>query len=175
MSCHRFRLSLLALSVLTLACGDDGASTIDAMPAPIDGAPVFSDGSGVACAGAQQLYQGSIFNPAASDDGAELSFSGNIDNEAGPERLTLRVASANPPAGTLSLPDAAWATSICLGAAEPCTNELVAYSGTLQINSTSDRLQASVTEAIFVDSLATPTCSAALSQATIDVAISGPP
>lgn len=145
------------------------------MPGAIDALPAFSDGAGVICPGAKALYSGIIFSPSAEDDGTELFFSGNLDAATEPATLQLRVASSNPPAGAVPLPDTAWSVSICPTGGEACANELVAYSGTLQVGSTEDRLQASLSQILFVDDLAAPTCSAGLSQSTIDVAISGPP
>lgn len=173
--------ALRSLSTLMLVCsaasgcGNDAGPAIDAMPGASDALPTFSDGAGVACAGAKALYSGTVFNPSAEDDGSVLSFSGNLDAASEPATLELRVASGNAPAGSLPLPDGAWSVSICPTGGEACAGELVAYSGTLQVTSTEDRLQASLSEIIFVDDLTAPTCSAALSQSTIDVAISGPP
>lgn len=171
MNASRSFLALLCAS----GCGDDGGAKVDAMPSPPDAAPNFSDGAGVVCPGAKALYGGSLFGPAASDDGSELFFSAKLDGENSGEALELRVASAAPPIGALSLPDADWEVSICIGASGACTSELIAYSGSLQVTSAEDRLQASLSEVIFVDNLSTPTCSAAMSQTSIDVAISGPP
>jgi hypothetical protein len=172
---------LTALSsalLLSLAgCGDDGES-IDAGPDQIiDAMPLPDVVNGVVCANAQANYGSAIQNPQAEDDGTTLEFFGDLDAGSPPDRLRLSIAdNAATPTGSFELPMGEWSVSICLDDNDgSCANELVAYSGTLAVTSVSDRLQASLNRVIFVDSLATPTCSASLTQASLDVAISGPP
>lgn len=169
----------IALAVLLLTgCGDNGGSmdtgpgdVVDAMNARPDVV------NGVVCSGAQATYGGTLLNPAAEDDGQELQFFGDLNANATPDRLRLLIAdNAAQALGTFELPTSEWTVSICVDDGdESCTSALPAYSGSLRVDSITDRLQASLDRVIFVDDLDTPTCSASLSQASIDVAILGPP
>ncbi len=110
--------------------------------------------------------------PAASDDGTTLEFRGGLGAS---DVLRIAAASGATADGSVDLPDSTWSVTICVNDDdESCTDALSAYSGTLAVTSTEGRFQASIDRVIFVDDLGTPTCSASVSQSSIDVAIRGP-
>ncbi len=156
------------------ACGDDGGGT-DAGPGDIvDANRVQPDVmNGVVCAGAAANYTGTVDPTGAQDDGTDLLFRGGLNMDTPPDRLQLKIASnAATPTGTFSLPATEWAVSICLDDPDgSCANALVAFSGTLTVNTAVTRLKANLDRVIFVDNVATPTCSASLTGVSLDVAI----
>lgn len=170
-------LSSAALALVLAGCGDDGES-IDAGPDEIiDAMPQPDVMNGVVCANAQANYGSALLNPTAEDDGTELVFFGDLDSGSPPDRLRLSIAdNAATPTGSFELPMGEWTVAICLDDSDDaCLVPLVAFSGTLVVTSVTDRLQASLNRVIFVDDPSDPTCSASLTQASLDVAISGPP
>ncbi len=170
-------LRVCALATLALAaasCGDssdtqpDAAPTADAQPpGPADSAV------GVVCPNAEALYQGNLGAPRATDDETTLTFFASLDGTG--DSIRIVASSEEGPASGIALPSNAWRVSLCLEATdESCNMELFAYEGTLSVASVEGRFQASLTEVIFTDNLDAPTCSAALRQATVDVAILSP-
>lgn len=157
-----------------LGCGDDGGG-IDAGPGDvIDAQSAQPDVmNGVVCAGAEANYSGTLLVTGAQNDGTNLKFGGDLNAGTPPDRLQLQIASnAAMPVGTFTLPDANWAVSICIDAASAtCDNALLAYSGTLRVESAETRLKANLDRIIFVDDLTTPTCSVSVTQSSFDVAI----
>ena len=170
-----FRPLILGSGVLALgltACGDDGGG-IDAGPGDIiDAAPRADVVNGVTCTGAEANYTGNLLMIGAIDDG-EILFGGDLNTDTPPDRLRMRLpAAAATPTGTFALPNSEWAVSICLDDPDgSCANELLAFSGTLRVDSAETRLQAGLDRIIFVDNLTTPTCSASLTQVSVDVGI----
>ena len=154
------------------ACGDDGGG-IDAGPGDIiDSAPRADVMNGVTCTGAEANYTGNLLTTGAIDDG-EILFGGDLNADTPPDRLRMRLPSAAvTPTGTFTLPNSEWVVSICLDDPDgSCANELLAFSGTLRVDSAETRLQAGLDRVIFVDNLTTPTCSASLTQVSLDVGI----
>lgn len=173
-----FRPIVLASGVLLLgisACGDDGGGA-DAGPI-IDAAPRADVMNGVVCAGAEANYTGNLLTTGAINDGSEILFGGDLNADTPPDRLRMRLPSAAvTPTGTFTLPNSEWAVSLCLDDPDgTCANQLLAFSGTLRVDSVESRLQAGLDRIIFVDNLTTPTCSASLTQVSLDVAIDAPP
>lgn len=177
MQATHLRFYSLASGVLALsaiACGDDGGST-DAGPGDIiDANTAQADVmNGVVCPGAVANYSGNLETTGAQDDGTDLLFRGDLNLDTPPDSLQLKIASNAPmPTGVFAFPGGAWSVSICLDdSAGTCANALVAFSGTLTVETAATRLKASLDRVIFVDDLTTPTCSASLTQASLDVAI----
>ncbi len=160
-----------AIALAGVACGESDSDSVDAAPVETFDAGPADAAVGVVCQDAEASYAGTLNAPTAEDDGQSLVFLGQLDatNDA------LRVASMAAANGTVQFPDPAWNVSICIDdLSGDCNAPLVAYSGTMSVTSVEDRFRASLTEVIFVDDLQAPTCSAALSQASFDVAILGP-
>jgi hypothetical protein len=175
---RRYSIASGLLSMSLIACGDDGGGT-DAGPGDIvDANRVQPDVmNGVVCAGAAANYSGSLETTGAEDDGTNLLFRGDLNLDTPPDSLQLRIASnAATPTGTFTLPGSEWSVSICLDDSDgSCTNALVAFSGTFRVETAVTRLKANLDRVIFVDNLTTPTCSASVTQASLDVAIDAPP
>ena len=167
-------LSCAALVAL-LGCGDDGGPAVDAAPGEDTDADnrVFDATNGVVCAGALANYTGVLVNAGAVEDRQNLVFLADLDSESAPDRLRVSVANAVlQKEGTFELPNADWSVSIRLDDADSsCSDALAAFSGTLRVDNVDERFKANLDRVILVDSVADPTCSAALSQASFDVAI----
>jgi hypothetical protein len=180
METRHLRSLSFAASFLTLglvACGDDGGG-IDAGPDEIiDAAPRADVMNGVVCSGAEANYTGTLVTTGAQNNGTEILFRGDLNADTPPDRLQMRIANnATTPTGTFTLPASEWVVSLCLDDPDgSCANALSGYSGTLRVDSVESRLQASLDRIIFVDNLTTPTCSASLTQSSLDVAIDAPP
>ncbi len=177
MQLGHLRTLVVASGVLTIAlagCGDDGGDggtggdVIDASPTILPDVM-----NGVLCTGADANYSGDLVTTGAQDNGTDLLFAGDLNTGTPPDRLQLKIASnAAMPTGTFSLPDPAWSVSICIDDPDgSCGAALSAFSGTLRVDSAETRLKASLDRIIFVDNITTPTCSASLTQASLDVAI----
>jgi len=170
-------LSASALSVAIAfasgGCGGSDSDGVDAAPEQTFDAGPADAAVGVVCQNAQASYAGTLNGPTAEDDGQSLVFFGQLD--ATDDGLRVAVASTAAANGTVQFPDPVWSVAVCLDDANgDCGDPLVAYSGTMVVTSVEDRFRASLDEVIFVDDLEAPTCSAALSQASFDVAILGP-
>ncbi len=163
-----------AALVTSAGCGGDDAPSADAAPqgdAPLPGPADAA--TGVVCENALATYGATLGAPSAEDDGTDLSFVAQLDNSN--DGLRIVVSTGEAPRQDIALPDAAWQVGICVDQTDgSCDTELPAYSGTLSVTSVEGRFQASLSQVIFADDIAAPTCSAALGQATIDVAILGP-
>ncbi len=171
----RFLTTSALLTVALGGCGDDGGG--DDAGTAIDASTIRIDVmNGVLCTGAAANYAGNLVTTGAQDDGTNLLFQGDLNSDSPPDRLQLQVASnASAPTGTFDLPAGEWSVSLCLDDVDgSCTNALSAFSGSLSVTSVTTRLQASLNRIIFVDNLTTPTCSASLTQASLDVAIDAP-
>jgi len=170
----RLAIPILATSALLASCGGDDGVPGDATPEATIDASVFTDApAGVVCTGALANYPGSLEGPAANDDGTTLVFTGALDTTS--DTLRISAPTAMAAIATIELPDPTWAVAICVDdTSGDCSTRLPAYSGTLRVTSVTDRFQASLDRVIFVDSIDTPTCSASVSQSSIDVAILGP-
>tara|TARA_R110002096_G_scaffold239101_1_gene430717 strand:- start:77701 stop:78246 length:546 start_codon:yes stop_codon:yes gene_type:complete len=163
----------IALAVVACGCGESDSQGSDAAPESRFDAGPADAAAGVVCQNAQASYAGTLNSPAAEDDSQALVFVAQLDETD--DALRIEVASAAATTGTLQLPDPAWTVQICLDdLSGACSDELLAYSGTMTVGSVEDRFRASLDEVIFVDDLDAPSCSAALSQASFDVAILGP-
>jgi len=172
MGAPQFRYQLIASLVVLVGCGDDGAS--EDAGVVIDAINVRPDVmNGVTCPNAEPNYPGALQSPTATDDGTTLTFFGDLNTDTPPDRLRIVVAdNVAEPIGTFVLPHADWSVSICVDDSDStCATELVAFSGTLRVESVSTRFKANLDRVLFVDSQATPTCSASVSQASLDVAI----
>jgi hypothetical protein len=159
------------LAIPLLGCGDDGGKSDDA---GIDAATIQADVmNGVLCTGADANYSGDLAATAAQNDGTDILFRGDLNAGSPPDRLQLKIASnAAMPTGTFDLPAAGWAVSLCIDDPDgSCGTALPAFSGTLRVDSVETRFKANLDRVIFVDSLATPTCSASVTQSSFDVAI----
>lgn len=161
-----------------IACGDsksdapeiDGSLAIDARPGLVDAA------LGVVCEGAMASYPGMLFSPMANDDGQNFVFNADLtsDNPADGLRISINDSVVDK-LGTFSLPSTDYAVSLCIDDSDgTCANELKVVSGTLVVTSVSGRFRANLNESVYADDVAAPTCSAALRQASFDVAILGP-
>jgi hypothetical protein len=162
----------IALAFATSACGSD-SDGVDAAPEQVFDAGPADAAVGVVCPNARASYAGTLNSPTAEDDGQSLVFVGQLDDAVA--ALRIEVSSAAAAIGTVQFPDPAWNVEICLNdLSGDCNDSIIAYSGSMTVGSVEGRFQASLTEVIFVDDLAAPTCSGALSQASFDVAILGP-
>lgn len=163
----------IALAAAAGGCGESDSQSLDAAPESRFDAGPADAAAGVVCQNAQASYAGTLNSPAAEDDGQALVFVAQLDETN--DALRIEVASASAITGAVLLPDSAWTVQICLDdLSGTCSDELLAYSGTMTVGSVEDRFRASLSEVIFVDDLEAPTCSGALSQASFDVAILGP-
>lgn len=177
MRCQQVPFFILALTS-AIACGDsegdtpaiDATPSIDARPGTIDAA------AGVVCAGALASYPGMLFSPMANDDGQIFVFDADLTSDSPADGLRISINdSVVDKLGTFSLPSTDWQVSLCIDDADgSCTNELTVVSGTLIVTSVSGRFRANLNESVYADDAAAPTCSAALRQASFDVAILGP-
>jgi hypothetical protein len=177
---HLRRLSLCssALALALFGCGDDGGGIDAGSGDVIDAQSAQPDVmNGVACPGADVNYTGTLLTTGAQNDGTNLIFGGDLNADSPPDRLQLQIPNnATTPVGTFTLPASEWVVSLCVDAASAtCDNALLAYSGTLRVESAETRLKANLDRIIFVDDLTTPTCSASLTQSSFDVAIDAPP
>ena len=167
-------VSVGLLAIPLIGCGDDGAKTDGGAGGPIDATTTQADVmNGVVCPGAEANYSGDLLATGAQNDGTEILFRGDLNAGSPPDRLQLKIDSdAAMPTGTFVLPTTAWAVSICIDDLEgSCSTALRAFSGTLRVDSVVTRFKASLDRVIFVDSIATPTCSASVTQSSFDVAI----
>ncbi len=163
----------VAIAFASGGCGNSDSNGADAAPEQTFDAGPADAAVGVVCQNAQGSYPGTLNSPTAEDDGQSLVFLGQLDTTD--DALRVAVASAAAANGTVQFPDPNWNVAVCLDDANgDCSDPLVAYSGTMVVTSVEDRFRASLDEVIFVDDLDAPTCSAALSQTSFDVAILGP-
>lgn len=165
----------IPLVLAIAACGDDESETPDIDAAPSIDARLGSidAAAGVVCPNALAIYPGMLFSPSATDSGQLFQFEAQLTSDNPPDGLRLSIDGAVvEKLGNFALPSPDWQASICVDNADgSCTNELKVVSGTLIVTSVSGRFQATLNESVYADDLDTPTCSAALRQASFDVTI----
>lgn len=168
-------LFTLPLTLAISACGGDENETpdVDAGPAIDARLGSIDAAAGVICPNALASYPGMLFSPSATDSGQLFEFNAQLTEDNPPDGLRLSIDGAvAEKLGSFQLPSADWQVSICVDDSDgSCSNPLKAVSGTLTVTSVTGRFRATLNESVHVDDVGAPTCSAALRQASFDVAI----